>query len=42
MITQGNNGSVIVSDIINGYRVQRTYIGYTIREAKTLFKREVQ
>lgn len=29
-----------VSDIINGYRVHKHYIGYTKREAITLFKRE--
>ena len=33
-------GAWIVSDIINGYLVQRVYMGYSKREAVALFKKE--
>ena len=32
----------IISEVINGYRVQRVYIVYTLREAKKLFREEVK
>lgn len=35
-----HNGAFIVSDIIGGYFVARTYYGYTRREALTAFRRE--
>jgi len=36
------NGYWIVSDIISGYLVSRTYIGYTKREAIQRFKKETK
>lgn len=36
-----HSGAWIVSDIVGGYRVARTYYGYTRREAVALFRREV-
>jgi hypothetical protein len=36
-----HSGAVIVSDIVGGYRVARTYYGYTRREAVALFRREL-
>jgi hypothetical protein len=37
-----HNGHIIISDIVNGYRESRTYIGYSVKEAKALFIKEVQ
>lgn len=34
------NGSVVVSAMINGYLVTRAYYGYTVKEAKQIFKAE--
>ena len=43
MKTEHNpNGSLTVSDIINGYREHRLYIGYTQLEAQKLFKAEMK
>jgi len=36
-ITRHSEG-IEVSDIIGGYRVSKLYIGYTVREAKALFR----
>ena len=36
-----HSGALIVSDIVNGYRVARTYYGYNMREAARLFRQEV-
>jgi hypothetical protein len=35
-----HNGYVVITDIIDGYLMRKTYIGYTVREAKQLFKQE--
>jgi hypothetical protein len=35
------SGAWEVSDIVGGYRVARTYYGYTRREAVALYRREV-
>ena len=40
-IYRNMNGSWVVSSIVGGYRVARTYYGYTKREAARLFKAEV-
>jgi hypothetical protein len=34
------NGSIIISDIVNGYRTERQYMGYSVREATRKFKQE--
>ena len=36
------NGYIIISDIIDGYWVTRKYMGYTKKEAKRLFKKEMK
>lgn len=35
-----HSGAVIISDIINGQRVSKTYYGYGITESMNLFKKE--
>jgi deoxyhypusine synthase len=35
-----HSGAVIVSDIIDGHRVSKTYYGYGITESMNLFKKE--
>jgi hypothetical protein len=43
MRTEHNtNGTLTVSDIIDGYREHRLYIGYTQLEAQKLFKSEMR
>jgi hypothetical protein len=37
-----HSGAVIVSDIINGHRVSKTYYGYGITESMNLFKDEFE
>lgn len=39
-ITKNVNGYWIISDIIDGYRVNKTYIGYTKIEAIRQFNQE--
>lgn len=36
------NGSWVISDIVGGYLVTRTYYGYTKKEAIQMFKNEVK
>ncbi len=36
------NGMIAISDIVDGYLVRRCYMGYTVKEAKRLFRQEVQ
>lgn len=31
-------GGIEISDIIGGYRVSRFYVGYTVKEAKKMFR----
>lgn len=38
MIVTRTHAGLEISDIIGGYRVSRLYIGYTVREAKRLFR----
>jgi hypothetical protein len=35
-----HNGHIVITDMINGYLFKRTYIGYTMKEAKKRFKDE--
>jgi hypothetical protein len=37
-----HSGAVIVSDIIDGHRVSKTYYGYGITESMNLFKKEFE
>tara|TARA_R100000458_G_C8118368_1_gene138274 strand:- start:347 stop:520 length:174 start_codon:yes stop_codon:yes gene_type:complete len=36
-----SDGAIIVSDIIDNQLITKTYIGYTERESKSLFKKEI-
>lgn len=36
------NGSYHISDIVDGYLVQRTYYGYTKREAQKRFREVIK
>ena len=36
IFTKRHNG-ILLSDIVNGYRVKKLYIGYSKREAKAMF-----
>ena len=33
-------GSILVSDIVNGYLVHKQYFGYSLKEAIALFKKQ--
>lgn len=35
-----HSGALVISDIIGGYLVSRTYYGYTVREARAMFRRD--
>lgn len=37
-ITRNYNGSITLSDIIHNQLINRTYYGYSIKEAKKMFK----
>jgi len=42
IIVRNHDGSYLVSDIIDGYRVARRYVGHTKRDALRLFRREIK
>jgi hypothetical protein len=42
IITHNKNGSITVADIINGYRIAKTYYFYSEEEAKEEFLCETQ
>ena len=37
-----SDGALLISDIINNYYIKRTYIGYTKRQAISIFKKEAK
>lgn len=39
-ITKNHDGAIIISDVIRGYLVSRTYYGFTRKEALAMFKLE--
>ena len=41
-ITKNVNGYYVISDIIDGYLVTKTYGGYSRKESIRLFKQEVK
>lgn len=41
IVERNHHGAWVVSDVIRGYRVARTYYGYTKWEAMRLFREEV-
>lgn len=42
IVTRNCNGSLTVSDIIDGFRVARTYYGFTRRAAVRMFRAETR
>ena len=40
MRIEKTHAGIIIADIIAGYRVARLYIGYSVRDAKKLFREE--
>jgi hypothetical protein len=38
IIKKSIHGTIQISDIINGYRVERQYVGYSVRDAVARFK----
>lgn len=40
-VTKNLNGSLTLASVVNGHRIQRVYFGYSLREAKRLFRKEV-
>ena len=41
-VTRNINGSITLSIIQGGYRIAKTYYGYTLAEAKALFREYVK
>ena len=41
-IERNPNGSLVLSDIVNGYLFTRVYYGYTKKEARALFAQEIK
>jgi hypothetical protein len=42
IVVRNHDGSYLISDVIDGYRVARRYIGHTKRDAQQLFTREIK
>ena len=42
LINKNVNGYIVISDIVNGYIVTRKYMYYTTKQAKKLFKNEIE
>ena len=42
IVVRNHDGSYLISDVIDGYRVARRYIGHTKRYAQQLFRREIK
>lgn len=40
-VTKNYNGSITISDLVGGFRVAKTYYGYTVNQAKKDFKQVV-
>lgn len=40
-VEQNHHGAWVVAEVVGGYRVSRTYYGYTRQEAMRLFREEV-
>jgi len=38
-IKKNYQGAYVISEIVNGYRVQHTFMGYTKKQAVSLFKK---
>ena len=37
-----HNGHIVITDMVSGYLFKRTYIDYTIKEAKAQFKQDLK
>lgn len=42
MIVVKDRNGYLVSDVIDGYRISRRYVGHTKRYAQQLFRREIK
>ena len=42
MIVVKDRNGYLISDVIDGYRVARRYVGHTKRDAQQLFRREIK
>jgi hypothetical protein len=42
IIVRNRDGSYLISDVIDGYRVARRYVGHTKRYAQQLFRQEIK
>jgi hypothetical protein len=42
IVTKNENGTIAISDIVNGYRIQKVYIFFTVTEAKKAFKQYIK
>ena len=42
IVVRNLDGSYSISDVIDGYRVARRYVGHTKRDALRLFRREIK
>ena len=42
MIVVKDRNGYLISDVIDGYRVARRYVGHTKRYAKQLFRQEIK
>jgi hypothetical protein len=42
IVVRNHDGSYLISDVIDGYRVARRYIGHTKRYAQQLFRQEIK
>jgi len=40
MTVTKKNAGIEISDIVGGYLVSKLYVGYTVKEAKSLFQAE--
>jgi hypothetical protein len=41
-VTRNLNGSLTISDFVGGWLESMTYYGYTVREAKALFREHLK
>ena len=41
-VTKNVNGTITISDIVNGYMIKKVYIFFTITEAKKAFKQYIK
>ena len=42
MTIEKNHSCILIYEVVNGYLFQRQYVGYTLTEAKKLFKKDAK